>query len=101
MKSDAEAARAKYLNPARIAAAVSKLSTLEPKRFGKLAKEELDRLEGAALDIAFAAMEELGRRKETPRGRARLRLVAEQGELTPAGERVVRARKAARARWSR
>lgn len=91
----------KYLDPVRIAAALSRLGTLEPKRFAKLPRKQLDLYEGAALDIAFAAMEEFTRRKELPRGRAGLRLVAEKGELTEAGERVVRARRAARARWAR
>lgn len=38
---------------------------------------------------------------ESRSARARLRLAASDGELTAAGRRIVNARRAARARWSR
>lgn len=88
-------------DPAKLAAALSVVSQMPVGKLGRVPKQQMERFERAALDLAFGCMAELRRRKEMPRGRQRLRLVAIEGGLTDAGLRSLNARKAARARWRR
>jgi len=88
------------LDPEIIAAALAILRTM-PTRLDRVKADQVERFERAALDIAFACMAEDKRRRDTPRGKAKLRLAAENGELTPAGLRSARAKRAARTRRSR
>lgn len=91
-------------DPVALRAAGKAVAAFSARPLASLPAEELEAFEHAAETVLFAIFAERGHRKEvaqTPRGKAGLRLVAEGGKLLPAGERVVRARKAARARWSR
>lgn len=63
----------------------------------KLRTGDLDLLWGAVNAMVSPLFRERDRRKHAPRGAARLRLVAEDGELTDAGRRVVNGRKGGRA----
>jgi hypothetical protein len=85
-------------SPVKLVLALARLRTMPPGGLGRMKAAALERFEHAALDVAFAVMAEHKRREETPRGKAKLRLVAKDGELTEAGLRSARAKRAARTR---
>lgn len=91
-------------DPVAILAAGKAVAGLSARPLATLTGDELERFETAAHTVLFAIFAERAERKEAaqePHGKAGLRLVAQGGELLPAGERVLRSRKAAKARWSR
>lgn len=88
---------------AKLYTAATLIAILGKKPLESLTRNELEDLESSAEVVLMAAMGQIVKREEALRERkaGHLRLAAAHGELTEAGERVVRARKAVRARWSR
>lgn len=91
-------------DPVAIAAAGKAVAAFTSRPLASLSPEEMERFERASETVLFAVFAERAARKEAlqvPRGKAGIRLAAVDGVLTEAGRRSARARRAARARWSR
>lgn len=88
---------------AKLYVAATMIGLVGKRPLESLTHNELEDLESSAEVVLMAAMGQIVKREEARRERSagHLRLAAADGELTEAGERVVRARKAARARWAR
>ncbi|GAA0902455.1 hypothetical protein Vau01_125110 [Virgisporangium aurantiacum] len=87
------------LDPAQTATVLAK--QLNGRPLTSLPAVELKRLTDGLMGAWSSAVGETSRRKGMPRGRAKLRLVADQGLLTQSGRNAIRAAKARRTREAR
>lgn len=87
------AARKSLLDDIQGRGALAKLAPFDDRKLSTLSGKDLVKVCEAVYDLIGPVSRERDRRKQTPRGKARLRLVAEDGELTRAGDRHVRALK--------
>lgn len=88
---------------AKVYVAATVIALLGKHPMETLSRNQLEDLESSAETVLMAAMSQVVIRDEAvkPRSAGHLRLAAAYGELTPAGQRSLRARRAARVRWSR
>lgn len=94
----AEAASAAFLDDITGRNALHRLAPYDDRKLSTLSGKDLERIDDALQSLIMPVYRERKRRKETPRGKARLRLVAEDGYLTDAGLRHVSALKGAATR---
>lgn len=95
-------------DPVKVLIGAKLVSSLASRPLKNLTNDELEDLTSAGETVLFAAFLETEDREAarkaaqlTPRSAGNLRLAAVHGELTPAGQRSLRARRAAKARWAR
>lgn len=94
----AAAASAAFLDDLAARTALHNLAPYDDRKLSTLSGKDLEKV-AASIDALFLPVHrERQRRKETPRGKARLRLVAEGGRLTEAGHRHVSALRGAATR---
>jgi hypothetical protein len=89
------------LDEMRARNALGSLAAYDDRKLSTLKGKDLERIAEAVTDLMGPVFRERDRRKQTPRGKGRLRLVAEGGELTQAGRHLVNGRKGGRATAAR